>query len=82
MWNQLIINKFSKNLKIDKVKIKEDILKNNIQKNYLLSEIVFDLENESLDQKYSKIKRKLIRMDLKMLHQPTVYQIVQKMVEN
>ena len=59
LWNQLIINKFSKNLKIDKVKIKEDILKNNIQKNYLLSEIVFDLENESLDQKYSKIKKEI-----------------------
>ena len=59
LWNQLIVNKFSKNIKIDKVKIKNDVLKNNVQKNYLLSEIVFNLENLSFDQKYNLIKKEI-----------------------
>ncbi len=59
LWNQLILNKFSKNLKINKIKIKEDILKKNIQKEYLLSEIVFNLENGSVDKKYNQIKKEI-----------------------
>ena len=59
LWNQLIVNKFSKNIKIDKVKIKNDVLKNNIQKNYLLSEIVFNLEKLSFDEKYNLIKKEI-----------------------
>ena len=56
LWNQMIVTKFSKNLKIDKLKIKREILKNNIQKSYLLSEIVFNLNNENIEEKYNKIK--------------------------
>ena len=59
LWNQMIFAKFSNKLKIDKIKIKKDILKNNKQKNYLLSEIVFNLDNENLNQKYNKIKKEI-----------------------
>ena len=59
LWNQLILNKFSKNLKIDKIKIKNNILKNNIQKKYLLSEIVFNLEKLTFDEKYNLIKKEI-----------------------
>ena len=33
LWNQLIYNKYNKNVKIDKKKIKQSLLKDNIQKN-------------------------------------------------
>lgn len=59
LWNQMIVSKFSQNIKVDKTKIKKDILKNNKQKNYLLSEIVFNLEKQTLLQKYSKIKKEI-----------------------
>ena len=60
LWNQLILNKFSRNVKIDKKKIKEDILKNNLQKELLLSEIVFDLSNEKLNKKFEIIKNEIL----------------------
>ncbi|WP_440656382.1 peptidylprolyl isomerase [Candidatus Pelagibacter sp. HIMB1509] len=46
-WNQLIYSKFSKNLKIDKNKIKKNLMSedNLITNSYLLSEILFDLKN-------------------------------------
>ncbi len=57
LWNQLILNKYSKDVKIDKKKIKEDMSKNNFQDEFLLSEIVFNLdENQTLDNKLNKIK--------------------------
>ena len=56
LWNQLIINKFSKDIRIDKDKIKKDILQNNLQKEYLLSEIVFNLDKENLEEKFDIIK--------------------------
>lgn len=59
LWNQLIINKFSKDIKIDKDKIKENILENNLQKEYLLSEIVFNLDNENLEKKFDLIKKEI-----------------------
>ena len=59
LWNQLIINKFSKDIKIDKDKIKENILENNLQKEYLLSEIVFNLDNENLEKKFDIIKKEI-----------------------
>ena len=58
LWSQLILNKFSNDLKINKNEIKEDILKNNKQKEYLVSEIFFNLEkNEKLTEKFLKIKK-------------------------
>ena len=60
LWNQLIINKYSKDVRINKLKIKEEILKNNFQTEYLISEIVFNLEkNQKLDTKFSKIKNEI-----------------------
>ena len=59
LWNQLIINKFSKDIKIDKDKIKENILENNLQKEYLLSEIVFNLDNENLESKFDIIQEEI-----------------------
>ena len=61
LWNQVILNKFSKKIKINKQKIKENIISNNIQKSYLLSEIVFNLENETLDKKYQIIKNEILK---------------------
>ena len=59
LWNQLIINKFSKDIKIDKDQIKKNILENNLQKEYLLSEIVFNLDNENLENKFDIIKKEI-----------------------
>ena len=58
LWNQLIYQKFSKNVKIDKNQLIKEI-KNKFEddeRNLLLSEIVFKIENKkNLKQKYSKI---------------------------
>ena len=58
LWNELIIEKFSSKLKIDKQKIRDRIIskKNEITKSYLLSEIVFEISNsKELSSKYEKI---------------------------
>ena len=47
-WNKLIYDKFSKNVKIDIEKIKERLKNEDKQKEYNLSEIVFNL-NEKED---------------------------------
>ena len=55
-WRGLIYEKFHKNVKIDKVEIKKNILEKEKQNEYLLSEIVFTLNaEEKLDQKFEKI---------------------------
>lgn len=60
LWNQLIYQKFSKNVKIDKKKIEENILKKEFINEYLLYEIVFDIKNkENLKNKYDIIKRSI-----------------------
>ncbi len=60
LWNQLIVNKYSKDIKIDRNKIKEEILKNNFQKEYLISEIIFNLEKgQKLNDKLTKIKNEI-----------------------
>ena len=57
LWNQLIYNKFHNKVRIDKQKIKKAIMQNNKQKEYLLSEILFILNNdEKLDDKFMIIK--------------------------
>ena len=57
LWNQFIYDKYSKNINIDLDKLKKDILKNENQIEYLLSEIVFDLkENQTLDEKFKIIE--------------------------
>jgi peptidyl-prolyl cis-trans isomerase SurA len=58
MWNDLIVSKFLKNIKIDKEKIREDTIKNNKQKEYLLSEIIFSIKDkEKIDKKFISISQ-------------------------
>ena len=59
LWNQLIFDKFSKNVKIDenklKVKLKNELNKNKIEE-FNLSEIVFQVDsNEKIEEKNLKI---------------------------
>ena len=59
MWNDLIFQKFSNKVIIDKNKIKNEISQNSkkkMQKELLLSEIIFDVVNkDDFDDKYYKI---------------------------
>ena len=56
LWNRLIYEKFYKNVKINKNQIKENIKKNEETKEYLLSEIVFSInENENYEEKINLI---------------------------
>ena len=57
-WNRLIYEKFSQNVKINRDEIKKSILKKGTQKEYLLSEIVFNIEDkEKLNTKVQKITK-------------------------
>lgn len=55
-WKRLIYEKFHKNVKIDKTKIKKNILEKEKIDEFMLSEIVFILnKDEKLSKKYKKI---------------------------
>ena len=57
LWNQLIYEKFSKNVKLDKNEIETNISKKENLKEYSLSEIVFNVnENEKFEEKLLKIE--------------------------
>mgnify|MGYP001170285304 CR=1 FL=1 len=61
LWNTFIYDKFSKNVKINVDEIKKDLLKDDKQKEFNLSEIVFNLEiNENLDTKIKIIKKSIL----------------------
>ena len=58
LWNQLIYQKFSKNLKINIEELEKELIEKfkKDEKNFLLSEIVFNINNnENLNAKYSEI---------------------------
>ena len=59
MWNDIIYQKFSGKIKIDKEKIKKEILQNSkkeVQREILLYEIVFNLNDKTeFENKYEKI---------------------------
>ena len=58
LWNQLIYRKYKPKDKIDMNKIKKELKKKNVEKEYNLEEILFILEkNENLDDKFSIIKK-------------------------
>ena len=60
LWNRLIFNKFSKNVKIDREQIKIELNNSNIKKELLLSEILFTVENnENLVDKYKLIVKNI-----------------------
>ena len=61
LWNQIIYDRFSKNVKIDIKKLKNEILKDNKQTEFLLSELIFNLEiNESLEKKFELISKSIL----------------------
>lgn len=60
LWNQMIYSKFSKRIKVDKNSIINDLKKNSVQKEFLLSEIFFNLnENEKLNAKFDFLKEEI-----------------------
>ena len=60
MWNQLIFNKFNQSVKINKEIIKNELLTKDKQKEYLLSEIFFTInENEILDKKTNLLEKEI-----------------------
>ena len=59
-WNQIIYDMYIQNVKIDLDQIKNNILKDNLQKEYLLSEIVFNLNiDENFDDKLKDIRQSI-----------------------
>ena len=57
LWNQLIFKKFNQNIKIDRKLIKNDLSNNNKQTEFLISEILFDVnEDENLNEKFALIQ--------------------------
>ncbi len=63
LWNRLIYKKFNKNLKIDREQIKKSLKENTTQNEYLLSEILFSVENKNkLNAKYNKIKSNIVEL--------------------
>ena len=59
-WNQYIYLKYSKNIDINVEEIKREILKDDEQKEFLISEILFSLEkNETLENKFLLIKKSI-----------------------
>ena len=61
LWNQIVYDRFSKNVKIDIKKLKNEILKDNKQTEFLLSELIFNLEiNESLEKKFELISKSIL----------------------
>ena len=59
LWNELIFSKFASKVKINKKELEKKIknLENQIRKSYLLSEILFNLnETETLETYYKKIE--------------------------
>ena len=58
LWNKLIYQRYYKSIKIDREKIKNELLNKELLQEFKLSEIIFTLnENESLDEKYNLIKK-------------------------
>ena len=58
LWNELIIRKYSSKININEAALKKKILKNSkIQsKEYLLSEIIFEVKNkEEIEKKYNEV---------------------------
>ena len=60
LWNQLIYSKFKQNIKIDRDSIQNELSNNVKKKEFLLSEILFNInENEKLNDKIVLIKKEI-----------------------
>ena len=60
MWNQLIFNKFKQSVKIDRELIKNELSSNSKQKEFLLSEILFNInDNEKIDKKIDLLEKEI-----------------------
>ena len=60
LWNQLIYSKFKENVKIDMKLLKDEVSSNNKKNEFLLSEILFELnENEKLDVKIIFLEKEI-----------------------
>ena len=60
MWNQLIFNKFKQSVKIDRELIKKELSSSSKQKEFLLSEILFNInENEKIDKKIDLLEKEI-----------------------
>ena len=63
LWNELIFLKFSNKLKINENQLLKKIVENqnNINKSYLMSEILFEVnENENVQEKYKQISKVIL----------------------
>ena len=59
-WNQVIYDIYKEKVKIDLDQIKKNILENNKQKEFLLSEIVFNIEiDEDFEKKFKSIEQSI-----------------------
>ena len=68
LWNELIIQRYNSKITINEDKIKKEILKNNqIQsKEYLLSEIIFEVTNkEEIERKYNEVIKSINEIGFK-----------------
>ena len=60
LWNRLIVMKFSKNIKVSQETIKKELLNKSNQREFLVSEIVFNLkQGETVTDKYKLVKKKI-----------------------
>jgi peptidyl-prolyl cis-trans isomerase SurA len=60
LWNQLIYSKFKQNVKIDKKSIQNELSKNVKKREFLLSEILFNInESEKLKDKIILLKKEI-----------------------
>ncbi len=65
-WNQIIYDKFYQSVKIDIDEIKKNLIKDDKQKEYNLSEILFDIENEeNLNEKFQIISKEINKNSFK-----------------
>tara|TARA_X000000368_G_scaffold161521_1_gene127286 strand:- start:2203 stop:3153 length:951 start_codon:yes stop_codon:yes gene_type:complete len=62
LWNELIFAKYSKQIKVDQEEIKKELKNKKKQKEFLLSEILFNVEkNEKINEKLKAIEELILK---------------------
>ena len=64
-WNQLIYERFNNQIEIDIEEMKKEIKTDEMQKNYYLSEIFFNLDDKKFDEKYNDVKKSISEVGFK-----------------